>query len=238
MNCRISYVLANGWSCKPIIIYYLLFAKMKKFIYTLLSICLVTSCFNWLVFSQNLNNAIADMELLRYYGVVPLLLNIHEEIWMWEAWNEIIASYSSLVQNMKYYADVDVVAYLKKSINPESSLDNFLNKTRTLLNTANSFLMYMDNNKQTMVQNKENCDSLKAVSDKNFGLALKDFDSANMEKNLQISLEKEKCSVESRILYNAYDKMESQVAYYYNILQNKYDYFFSNKYDIVKLMRN
>lgn len=209
---------------------------MKRIIYTLLSLCLLVSCFNWLVFSQGLNNAIADMELLKYYWVVPLLLNVHKEIWMWEAWDETIASYSSLVQNMKYYADVDVVSYLKQSINPESSMDNYLRKTWTLLNNANSFLVYLDNNKQNLVQDKENCDTSKAVSDKNFGLALKDFDSANMEKNLQISLEKEKCSVESRILYNAYDKMWSQIAYYYNILQNKYDYFYSNKYDIVQLM--
>lgn len=211
---------------------------MKKLIYTLLSLCLLISCFRWVAFSQGLNNAIADMELLKYYGVVPLLLNVHIEIWMWEAWDETIASYSSLVQNMKYYADVDVVSYLKQSISPESSLDSYLKKIWTLLNTANSFLVYLDNSKENLVQNKENCDTAKAVSDKNFGLALKDFDSASMEKNLQVSLEKEKCSVESRIFYNAYVKMESQIIYYYNVLQNKYDYFYTNKYDIVQLMRN
>ena len=88
------------------------------------------------------------------------------------------------------------------------------------------------------MQNKSKCDSSKENMDKNFSLALKDFDAAKMEKYLWTSIENEKCSVEARILYNAYDKMGSQVKYYYNILQNKYDYFFGNKYDIVQLMKN
>ena len=147
-------------------------------------------------------------------------------------------SYSSLLQNIKYYADVDVIQYLKKSIKPESSLNNFLNKTQNVLNNANAFIIYIDGLKKDQVQNKSKCDNLKETMDKNFSLALKDFDAAKMESYLLTSIENEKCSVEARITYNAYDKMESQVKYYYNILQNKYDYFFGNKYDIIQLMNN
>ena len=147
-------------------------------------------------------------------------------------------SYSSLLQNMKYYADVDVIQYLKKSINPELSLNNYLSKMRNTLSNANAFIAYLENIKKDQVQNKSKCDNLKETVDKNFSLALKDFDSARMEKYLLTSIENEKCSVEARITYNAYEKMETQVKYYYNILQNKYDYFFGNKYDLVKLMNN
>ncbi|MBO4516128.1 hypothetical protein J5751_01510 [bacterium] len=143
-----------------------------------------------------------------------------------------------MLQNMKYYADIDVIQYLKKSINPEASLNNFLSKTQNVLNNANSFIIYLENKKKDQVQSKTKCDDIKETVDKNFSLALKDFDAAKMEKYLFTSIENEKCSVEARITYNAYDKMESQVKYYYNILQNKYDYFFGNKYDIVQLLRN
>ena len=234
--CSFGYVLANGWSCKPNLDF--IYIEMKKFLCSLIVFCICVSWLRWFVSSQDLNSSVADMELLKYYGVVPLLLNIHKEIWMWESWDEVISSYSLLVQNMMYYADIDVVQYLKKSVYPEVSLNNFLDKTQSALNTADSFLMYISNNKELLVQQKENCDSSKVFSDKNFVLALKDYDSLNMEKNLHNSIEKEKCSVESRIMYNAYDKMGSQIMYYYNILQNKYDYFFSNKYDIVQLISN
>lgn len=196
------------------------------------------SWFLWTTYAQNIDESVTDMEFFKYYGIVPLMLSIHEEIWMWHAEDEVMNSYSSLLQNMKYYADVDVIQYLKKSINPESSLNNFLNKTQNILNSASVFIIYVDNVKKNQVQNKSKCDSNKETVDKNFSLALKDFDAAKMEKYLWTSIENEKCSVEARILYNAYDKMWSQVKYYYNVLQNKYDYFFGNKYDIVQLMKN
>ena len=211
---------------------------MKRIVYYILIVFVAIFSFSWITYSVNIDDSVTDMELLKYYGVVPLLLNIHMEIWMWESDNQVMNSYSSLLQNMKYYADVDVIQYLKKSINPESSLNNILNKIWNVLNTANAFLTYLDNLKTEQVQNKSRCDSMKEIVDKNFSLALKDFDAAKMEKYLFTSIENEKCSVESRIMYNAYDKMWSQVKYYYNVLQNKYDYFFSNKYDIVQLLKN
>ena len=55
-----------------------------------------------------------------------------------------------------------------------------------------------------------------------------------MEKYLLTSIDSENCSVEARIMYNAYDKMKSQVKYYYDILAKKYDYFYSNKYEIIQ----
>ena len=185
---------------------------MKKIIYYLLVIFVVfISCFSCVTYSQNIDDSVTDMELLKYYGVTPLFLSVHIEIWMWNADDQIMNSYSSLLQNMKYYADVDVIQYLKKSINPELSLNNFLSKTQNVLNNANAFISYLATVKQNQVQNKTKCDDLKEAVDKNFSLALKDFDAAKMEKYLFSSIENEKCSVEARITYNAYDKMESQV---------------------------
>ena len=95
-------------------------------------------------------------------------------------------------------------------------------------------MVYLDSKKSSFVQAKDSCDATKSVVDKNFALALKDVDWLNMEKYLSASIDSEKCSVESRIKYNAYDKIKSQVKYYYDILVKKYDYFFGNKYDIIQ----
>ena len=54
-----------------------------------------------------------------------------------------------------------------------------------------------------------------------------------MEQYLQQSLEYDKCASESRIRYNAYNKIIEQLQYYYEILQMKYSYFLENKYDII-----
>jgi hypothetical protein len=140
------------------------------------------------------------------------------------------------LQNIKNYVDIDVLLYLKKTIYPESSLNSFLSKSEMLLNTANAFIIHIDNLKKDLAQRKNNCDSAKEISDKYFSLALKDLDSVNMEKYLSSSLDNEICSVEARITYNAYDKMLTQIKYYYNILYKKYDYFFTYKYDIVNSM--
>ena len=102
------------------------------------------------------------------------------------------------------------------------------------MNTAGTFITYIDNQKTFLVQRKDSCDNKKSITDKNFFLALKDLDWVNMERNLISSIESENCSVEARITYNAYDKMRSQVKYYYDILAKKYDYFYSNKYEILQ----
>ena len=133
----------------------------------------------------------------------------------------------------KYYADIDVLKYLSKTVYPEASMNNFLNKTQSILNTSNVFLLHLENKKNSLVQKKNNCDNAKDLSDKSFTLAVKDSDSAKIEKYLMSSIENEYCSVESRITYNAYDKMQAQIKYYFDILQKKYDYFYRNKYEII-----
>ena len=207
--------------------------SMKKILNRVLISFLGAFCLFWFVSSQDIADSLSEMELFRYYWVAPLILGVHKEIWIWRVDDGIIYSYSSLVQNLKYYADIDVLANLKKTIYPESSLNSFLSKSEMLLHTASAFIIHIDNLKKDFVQKKNNCDSVKEVSDKNFSLALKDFDSVNMEKYLSTSLDNETCSVEARITYNAYDKMLTQIKYYYNILYKKYDYFFTYKYDIV-----
>lgn len=194
----------------------------------------VVSCFQWYLFSSNVEDSLEDIELSRYYWVLSLHLNVHMEIWMWVSNDEIISSYATLLQNMKFYADMDILKYLKWSINPQKSLDRILNKMYNLVNTSSNFMMYLDSKKTSFVQAKDSCDAAKSVVDKNFALALKDVDWLNMEKYLSASIDSEKCSVESRINYNAYDKIKGQVKYYYDILSKKYDYFYSNKYDIIQ----
>lgn len=211
---------------------------MKKSLSKILISIVFLFCVVWCVYSQDIGDSLSDMELFKYYWITPLILNIHKEIWIGRADDGISYSYSSLAQNMKNYADIDVVAYLKKTIYPESSLDSFLDKSEMLIRTSSSFLMYLDTLKKDLVKKKDDCDKVKQSADKNFSLALKDFDSVNMEKYLLISIENEKCSVDARINYNAYDKMQSQIKYYYDILQKKYNYFYTYKYDIINSMVN
>lgn len=206
---------------------------MKKFLYLIIVMIVVVFCSQSFAVSES-NDSLENIELSKYYWVVPLHLNVHMEIWMWETDDEVISSYTVLLKDMKFYADIDVLKYLNKSIYPQTSLEKILNKMANLLNTAGTFITYIDNQKTFLVQRKDSCDNKKSITDKNFSLALKDLDWVNMERNLISSIESENCSVEARITYNAYDKMRSQVKYYYDILAKKYDYFYSNKYEILQ----
>lgn len=206
---------------------------MKKFLYLIIVMIVVVFCSQSFAVSET-NDSLENIELSKYYWVVPLHLNVHMEIWMWETDDEVISSYTVLLKDMKFYADIDVLKYLNKSIYPQTSLEKILNKMANLLNTAGTFITYIDNQKTFLVQRKDSCDNKKSITDKNFSLALKDLDWVNMERNLISSIDSENCSVEARITYNAYDKMRSQVKYYYDILAKKYDYFYSNKYEILQ----
>ncbi len=207
---------------------------MKKFSHLFILFCLVVLWFLCFVASENVDDALENMELAKYYWVLPLHLNVHLELWMWETSDEIVSSYAVLLKDMKFYADIDILKYLNKSIYPQTSLEKILNKMSNLLNTAWTFMVYIENQKTSLAQRKDSCDNKKSITDKSFSLALKDFDWVNMEKYLLSSIDAESCSVESRIMYNAYDKMWSQVKNYYNILSKKYDYFYGNKYDIIQ----
>ena len=206
---------------------------MKRIFYFII-VMFVTILYSCCFASDNIDDSLENMELAKYYWILPLHLSIHTEIWMWESNDEVISSFVVLLKDMKFYADIDILNYLKKSVYPQNSLDKILNKIANLLNTSNVFMSYIDNQKTLFVQRKDSCDNKKSITDKNFSLALKDFDWVNMEKYLLSSIDSETCSVEARIKYNAYDKMKSQVKYYYDILAKKYDYFYSNKYDIIQ----
>ena len=207
---------------------------MKKIFHLIIVMFVAILCSQCFVLSANTDDSLENMELVKYYWILPLHLSIHTEIWMGESNDEIISSCAVLLKDMKFYADIDILNYLRKSVYPQNSLDKILNKMANLLNTSNIFMAYIDNQKSSFVQRKESCDNKKSITDKNFSLALKDFDWVNMEKYLLSSINSENCSVEARITYNAYDKMKSQVKYYYDILAKKYDYFYSNKYDIIQ----
>ena len=87
---------------------------------------------------------------------------------MGQSEDEIMNSYSTLLQNMKHYTDMDVLQYLKRTIYPQSALDSFLDKSETLLSAANVLVIHFDNNKNELVQQKNKCDDAKQTSDKGF----------------------------------------------------------------------
>jgi hypothetical protein len=82
----------------------------------------------------------------------------------------------TLLKDMKFYADVDILKYLKRTVYPQNSLDKILNNITNLLSTSNVLMSYIDNQKTIFVQHKDSCDNKKSITDKNFSLALRDFD--------------------------------------------------------------
>jgi len=206
---------------------------MKKIMFSFIMLFTVLFVSLWNVYAQNTSDSLSDLELNRFYGVTPSLLGIHLEIGAWYAEDQIIVSSVNLLQSMKYYADIDVISYLKTVIYPQTSLENFLNKLNNVMDLTVSFLSYLDNQKQQFLQDKSKCDDAKLTADKNFSLAVKDMSPANIEKYLNLSISNEKCSVEDRIMYNAYEKIQTQIKYYYDILGKKYNYFYSYKYDVL-----
>jgi hypothetical protein len=139
-----------------------------------------------------------------------------------------------LLNQMNYYADMDVIEYLGHVFDVQKSLDNIIYEISDVLDTVVAVVTSLDNNLISLEQKRVDCDESKELSDKNFALALKDFDSKSMEINLNKSLEYEICAGDARIYYNAQSKILEQIEFYYEILEQKYTYFSSNRLDIIE----
>lgn len=185
-----------------------------------------------IVFSEFLN--LSEVELIKYYWPVSLMIDIHLELWEWIQDDWEFELYTNLLSEMNMFAKLDIVKYLKTSINLEETLMYSLNNLHSLLVKWSSAIDSLNQKMNVLVQTKNNCDDLKKISDKNYSLSLKDFKSKDMELYLNQSLENDKCSSESRIYYNAYAKIIEQLTNYYDILEMKYSYFLENKYDIIE----
>ena len=179
---------------------------------------------------------LSEIEMIKYYGPMNLIIDMHIEIWQWEKTNDNFSYYVNLLREISQYADFDVLSYIKSSIDIEHSLQYVLDRLFQLISTTDSATTNLDRNMAVLSQQKKDCDDSKSSSDKNYVLALKDFNSSNMEKYLSMSIEYENCSSDARIHYNAYDKLKEQLLYYRDILKMKYDYFLEHKYDIVQNM--
>lgn len=204
--------------------------NMKKVLFIFVSLFWFLSC----LFAQNLTSQNLDMEVQKYYWIVPLILNVHMEIGKWQSDDETLASYMVLLQDMKYYADLDIIDLLNNSVYPFQSLESLLLKMENTINNAMIVRSQLNGKLPIFIQTKSECDESKKISDKNFSYALKDFDSANMEKYINESIKYESCSSESRIYYNVYSKIISQLDLYYDVLKNKHDYFYDYKYELIE----
>lgn len=177
---------------------------------------------------------LSEIEMIKYYGPMNLIIDMHIEIWQWEKTNDNFLYYVNLLREISQYSDFDILSYIKSSIDTEHSLQYVLDHLFQLIGTTDMAITNLDRNMSILSQQKKDCDSSKALSDKDYVLALKDFNSSNMEKYLSMSIEYEHCSSDARINYNAYNKLKQQLAYYCDILKMKYDYFLEHKYDIVQ----
>lgn len=205
---------------------------MKKIVLLILSFVLLfsSSCLS----ADFLN--LSEIELINYYWPVNLLIDVHIEIWKWDESGDKFWWYITLIKDMSQYADLDIVDYLRKSIDVEHSLQYILNSLFQLLSKCDLVVSDLDRNMKNLEQTKIDCDASKELSDKNYSLALQDLNAKKMETYLLSSIESESCSSEARINYNAYKKIKDRILYYRDILKMKYDYFLDHKYDVIRNM--
>lgn len=175
---------------------------------------------------------VKKIELSNYYGISSLLINLHLELGNVSGDEQIFYGIN-LLNDMKYYVDLDIIPSLEYSFDLQYSLDQLLLNMSNLINHVNFAKTDLENNMVKLKQDKLDCDEKKEISDKNFTLALRDFDSQNMKKYLDDSLEYDWCAGESRIYYNVENKIYQQINFYYEILKNKYTYYSRNRDDII-----
>ena len=185
-------------------------------------------------FSQTKNDVdiVKKIEISSYYGVSSLLINLHLEIGKMSDDEQVFYGVE-LLNELKYYADLDVITSLAYTFDLQYSLDKILLDLSNMLDDTVLAKRELENNMLKLKQDKFMCDENKEISDKNFTLALKDFDSKNMKIYLDESLDYDSCAGESRIYYNVQNKILQQVDFYYEILKTKYSYFSSNRDDII-----
>jgi len=179
-------------------------------------------------------NLTQEMEFTEYYGYISLLVNVHTEIGIWEADDKSIFFSIWLLNEMKTYSDLDIIEYLWYVFDLQESLDSLLFNIDDIINQASIVMTEIENILFSLEQKKIECEWLKEISDKNFYLALKDLDSKNMEINLNKSIENQECVSDSRIYYNVYIKILENLDFYFEILKNKYNYIYSNKFNIIE----
>ncbi len=192
---------------------------------------------------QNINSSVHNsdnsdivqkIELSDYYGMTSLLVNLHLELGRGVADEKWIFYVVDLLNQMKYYSDLNIIDYLWYSFDIRNSLDALIFEMSDILDKSMTAKIELWNNLISLIQEKEDCDLSKKLSDKNFALALKDFDSKNMEINLNKSLEYEECAWEARIYYNVQDKILNKLEFYFEILDNKYTYYRRNRAEIIQ----
>ena len=183
---------------------------------------------------SNLNTDIVKkIEIVDYYGMTSLLVNLHLELGRGIADEEWIFYVIDLLNQMKYYSALDIIDYLWYSFDREESLNSVLFDISSVLDKSLSAKVELKNNMTNLEQERLACDENKEITDKNFALALKDLDSRAMEIYLNKSLEYEKCAGDARIYYNVQEKIFKQLDFYYEVLEKKYSYFNGNKSDIL-----
>ncbi len=209
---------------------------MKKF--SILIIVIVFCVFSSFSFTQEiLSNVTQDVEKIEindYYWYLSLLVDLHSEIGRWEVSDKQMFFAVGLINDLKYYSNLDIIEYLWHSFDVQRTLDFLLWNIFEVLTQSEFTMHYINNNLMLLKAKKTDCDSLKDISDKNFVLALKDLDIQNMEINLNKSLDYANCSSYNRINYNAQDKILWELDFYRTVLKHKYDYFYRQKSAIIE----
>lgn len=206
---------------------------MKKLficIFTFVTVIFISS----FVFAEQ--NIVSDQQIdpvqqivvTEYYGYLSLIIDAHLEIGRWEIDDKSMFFAVWVLNEIKHYADLDIIEYLWYSFDMTKTFDSLLYDIKNVLDRTDISIDYIKKSLLSFKDKKSSCDSLKEITDKNFSLALSDLDTINMQVNLRKSLENDKCASDSRIYYNAQSKILEELKFYYKILDHKYNYFYGN----------
>jgi len=212
---------------------------MKKFVISIIIILLTRGGFSFT--QDDFYDSIPDTEKIEmsdYYWYLYLLLDLHFEISNDFSFDNPMFFTVGLINIMKHYSDMDVIEYLWHSFDIQKTLDYLLSDMSQVLAQSDSAIHYIERNLLSLKTKKDNCDSLKELSDKEFSLALKDLNLKAMDNNLTKSLEYGQCSSDTRINYNAQDKVLWELKFYYTILNHKYEYFHRQRSNIIENYSN
>jgi hypothetical protein len=132
------------------------------------------------------------IELIDYYGISYLLINFHTDLGKLSD-EKPIFDVVDLLSKMKYFSDLNIINFLSYTFDLEYSLDSILFDLSEILNKSEDIRIRIEDNMIKLNQDKENCNELKKIVDKDFTLALQDLDTNGMEINFNKSLDYEKC---------------------------------------------
>ncbi len=164
-----------------------------------------------------------------YYFVL-----LDSQIKLWTVWEEgDLENFMKTIEESKDLLSNDPVFLLDKTMTFEENFIIYLDRVSESLNNLSINLSFMDYSMGNFDHNKTLCLSDREYYQTQFFDSLK-RGSSNVDHYLDLVVLNEQCASYNRIYYNAYEDIYEEMEFYYDTLNRKYDYWVSNREDIVR----